>query len=105
GRPLFAAAVENARNLADRIAALPGLAVFNPQSPSRLAHHRRDPLRMVVNVSATGWTGYEVERYLRTEFKVEDEMADWFNVVYVLSPRDNAAAEDRLLAGLSALRQ
>ena len=53
----------------------------------RLGDHRRDPLRLVVNVSGTGWSGYEVERYLRTEFQVEDEMADWFNVVYVLSPR------------------
>ena len=55
---------------------------------------------MVVNVSGTGWSGYEVERFLRTEFQVEDEMADWFNVVYVLSPHDDPAARERLLAGL-----
>ena len=63
-----------------------------PERDPRLADHRRDPLRLVVNVSGTGWSGYEVERHLRTEFQVEDEMADWFNVVYVLSPHDDPAA-------------
>ena len=55
---------------------------------------------MVVNVSGTGWSGFEVERCLRTEFKIEDEMADQFSVVYILSPGDDAAARGRLLAGL-----
>ena len=58
---------------------------------------------MVVNVSGTGWSGYEVERYLRTEFRIEDEMADRFSVVYILSPRDDAAARERLLGGLKAV--
>lgn len=103
GRQLFAEAAEHARGLADQITALPGLSVLAPQRDPRLADHRRDPLRMVVNVAGSGWTGYEVERFLRTEFKVEDELADWFNVVYVLSPRDDPAAEERLLAGLRAV--
>jgi arginine decarboxylase len=58
---------------------------------------------MVVDVSGTGWSGYEVERHLRTEFKVEDEMADWFNVTYVISPHDDPAARERLLAGLRSV--
>jgi lysine decarboxylase len=55
---------------------------------------------MVVNIRGTGWTGYEVERHLRTKFRVEDEMADLFNVVYIHSPGDDADARGRLLAGL-----
>jgi arginine/lysine/ornithine decarboxylase len=100
GRDLFAAAVDEAHRLEDAIDALPGLRVLRPENEPRLAGHRRDPLRLVVNVSGTGWSGYEVERHLRTKFQVEDEMADWFNVVYVLSPQDDAAARERLLAGL-----
>src|SRR5262249_24868314 len=33
----------------------------------------------------------------------EDEMADWFNVVYVLSPHDDPTAKQRLLAGLGSV--
>ena len=43
---------------------------------------------------------YEVERYLRTEFQVEDEMADWFNVVYILSPHDDPAARRAVAGGV-----
>jgi lysine decarboxylase len=57
----------------------------------------------VVNVHDTGWTGYEVERHLRTAFQVEDEMADLENVVYIFSPRDDEGARARLLHGLRSL--
>jgi lysine decarboxylase len=103
GRKLFATAVEEALRLESEIESLPGLQVFRPENDPRLASHRRDPLRLVVNVSGTGWDGYEVERYLRTEFQIEDEMADWFNVVYVLSPNDDPAARTRLIAGLRSI--
>jgi arginine decarboxylase len=58
-----------------------------------------------VNVTGTGWSGYEVERYLRTEYRVEDEMSDWFNVVYILSPRDDVGARERLLSGLKSVSE
>jgi arginine decarboxylase len=103
GRALFASAVEDARTLREEIDAIPGLSVFRAESNPRLAGHRFDPLRMVVNVSGTGWSGFEVERFLRTEFKIEDEMADQFSVVYILSPRDDSEATRRLVAGLRAI--
>ena len=105
GESLFAKAVDEAKQLESAIDAMPGLSVFRAATDPRLADHRQDPLRLVVNVSGTGWSGYEVERHLRTEFQVEDEMADWFNVVYVLSPHDDPAATERLLAGLAIRRR
>jgi arginine decarboxylase len=105
GRELFADAVGEARKLETEIDSMPGLRVLRPEADARLAGHRRDPLRLVVDTSGTGWTGYEVERFLRTEFHVEDEMADWFNVVYVLSPNDDLVARERLLSGLRAVSE
>jgi lysine decarboxylase len=105
GRELFAASVDEARALEDEIDAMPGLRVLRTDTDARLAEHGRDPLRMVVNVSDAGWSGFEVERFLRTEFQIEDEMADAFNVVYVFSPHDDPAARGRLLAGLRAVSE
>jgi lysine decarboxylase len=105
GKAMFADAVNEARELENKIDAIPGLAVLRPESDPRLADHLRDPLRMVVNVSGTGLSGYDVERFLRTQFQVEDEMADSYNVVYVLSPRDDSAARERLVAGLRAVSE
>jgi lysine decarboxylase len=105
GEALFAAAIEQARQLENEIDDLLGLQVFRTELDPRLTDHLRDPLRLVVNVSGTGWSGYEVERFLRTDFCVEDEMADWFNVVYVLSPHDDDSARKRLLAGLRTVSE
>jgi len=105
GRRLFAEAVADARRLEDQIDALPGLRVFRPENDPRLAGHRRDPLRLVVDVSGSGRTGYDVELLLRNEYRIEDEMSDWLNVVYILSPQDDPAARDRLLAGLRAVSE
>jgi arginine decarboxylase len=103
GERLFADAVRETHELEAQIDLLPGLRALRPESDPRLAGHRRDPLRLVVNVTESGWTGYEVERHLRTEFQVEDEMADVFNVVYILSPEDDWAARRRLIAGLKTV--
>jgi arginine decarboxylase len=105
GRALFGEAVEEARRMESEIDALDGMKVLRPEADERMADHLCDPLRLVVNVSGTGWTGYEVERFLRTEYRVEDEMADWFNVVYVLSPRDDPEARERLIEGLRAVSE
>jgi lysine decarboxylase len=103
GPRLFADAVADARRLEREIDALPGLRVFHADGDPRLAEHRRDPLRLVVNVSGSGWTGYDAELLLRDEYQIEDEMSDWLNVVYILSPQDDPAARERLLAGLKGV--
>ena len=103
GKRLFAEAVEDAQRLEQEIEHLPGLRVLRPENDPRMADHKRDPLRLVVNVALTGWTGYECEKYVRTEFQVEDEMSDWSSVVYILSPEDDPAARGRLVAGLKSI--
>jgi lysine decarboxylase len=100
GRALFAAAVKDAQALTDEINRLPGLHVMSVADDARLAGHRRDPLRLVINVAGAGWTGYDAELLLRERYTVEDELSDWFNIVLVISPHEDAAAKERLLAGL-----
>jgi arginine/lysine/ornithine decarboxylase len=100
GRALFANAVDESQALADRINSLSGLAILDPARDPRLTGHQRDPLRLVVNVAGAGWTGYDAELLLRHEYRIEDELSDWFNIVLVTSPNDDRAAGVRLLAGL-----
>lgn len=105
GKRLFAEAVDDAKQLEQEIERMPGLQVLRPESDPRMAGHQRDLLRLVVNVAGTGWTGYDFEKYLRTEFQVEDEMSDWSSVVYILSPQDDPGARRRLLAGLRSISE
>ncbi|MBA3484999.1 MAG: aminotransferase class I/II-fold pyridoxal phosphate-dependent enzyme, partial [Pirellulales bacterium] len=103
GVRLFAAAVDEAAVLTKFINALPGLQLLSIDDDTRLAGHRRDPLRLVINVAGAGWTGYDAELLLRTKYKIEDELSDWFNIVLVLSPNDDPAARQRLLLGLQEI--
>lgn len=100
GRTLFAEAVDETAALAAAINSLPGLAVLDATADPRLAGHRQDPLRLVINVAGAGWTGYDAELLLRNEYQIEDELSDWYNIVLVCSPHDDPAARERLLAGL-----
>ena len=100
GAALFREAVAQAAELADQIHRLPASACCRPTTTRGSPDHSRDPLRLVVNVAGAGWTGYDAELLLRTEYTIEDELADWFNVALVLSPHDDPAARTRLLAGL-----
>ncbi len=103
GTRLFAEAVDQARRLEQEIERLPGLQVLQPGNDSRMAGHSRDPLRLVVDVGGTGWTGYDVELHLRNDFRVEDEMSDSSNVVFILSPEDDPAALRQLVSGLKSV--
>jgi lysine decarboxylase len=101
GSELFADAVACAAELTRAINRLPGIKVLGAGDDPRLAGHALDPLRLVVNVAGAGWTGYDIELLLRTEYNIEDELADWFNVALVVSPNEESAAQDRLLTGLA----
>jgi lysine decarboxylase len=103
GMKLFAQAVNDARELTEEVNRLPRLHVLDVADDPRLAGHRRDPLRLVINVAGAGWTGYDAELLLRERYKVEDELSDWFNVVLVVSPNEDHAAKQRLLAGLKEI--
>jgi arginine decarboxylase len=100
GAALFRDAVTQANELAAQINSLPGLKVLSTDGDARLADHTRDPLRLVINVAGAGWTGYDAELLLRTEYAIEDELADYYNIALVLSPHDDATARARLLSGL-----
>jgi arginine decarboxylase len=105
GSALFAAAVAEVELMTAEINKLPGLRVLSTNDDPRLAGHKRDPLRLVINVAGAGWTGYDAELLLRKEFKVEDELSDWFNIVLVTSPNDDAAARKRLMVGLKQISE
>lgn len=48
-----------------------------------------DLTKLVINVSKTGMTGYEVMRRLRKEYNVQLEMADLSNILAIISLGDN----------------
>lgn len=61
-----------------------------------------DPARLVVSVAGLGISGFEAEEWLRRERRIVAEMADFSNLVFVLTP-GSLQLEGELVAGLKAL--
>ncbi|SNX53949.1 aminotransferase class I/II-fold pyridoxal phosphate-dependent enzyme [Thermoanaerobacterium sp. RBIITD] len=64
-----------------------------------------DPTKLVINISRTGMTGYEIMRLLRTEYHVQLEMADLSNIMAIISLGDDIEAIDYLVKSLNELLQ
>ncbi len=89
--------------LRQEITAIPGLLAHGEElleAPGVVAY---DPSRLVVNVSALGITGFAAAAWLRGERRLLVEMADLYNLVFILGPGDMGPPADSLLAGLQAL--
>jgi arginine/lysine/ornithine decarboxylase len=102
GRALFSGALAGAARLRAALDALPGA---RPQSAADLGQpeHRRDPLKVVVDVTGLGHTGVAVERLLRERYAVAVEGSDLRHLFLVLAEGGGSAALTRLIAGLRGL--
>ncbi len=64
-----------------------------------------DATRITVNVSRLGITGYEADRLLRHEYRIQAEMADLYNVVFISTVADSSGSIDRLFDALIGLQK
>jgi arginine decarboxylase len=98
GSARFAAATERAVSLRRRLGSIGGIAPLDHVEGCLI-----DPLRLVVDVSALGMTGFEVERRLNEDFGILDEFCDGSNVAFVLGPPDPLDIADRLVNAFEAM--
>ena len=64
---------------------------------------RHDPTRLVINVSKLGISGYFADKILREKFKTQIEMADYENIVFIITIADNRETLARLLEAMKGL--
>lgn len=63
-----------------------------------------DLSRLMINVSVSGYTGYEVEKLLRNNFNIYAEYADLFNIYFLVTFSNTKSDVDRLVKALSTLK-
>jgi lysine decarboxylase len=81
--------IEAADGLRHRINREGQLYAFGSEWLGRPGVHVMDPTRLVVDVRKTGFTGYEMERILRREYRIQVEMADWYHLVCIITAADD----------------
>ncbi len=59
-----------------------------------------DPTKIVLNVRNWGLSGFEAERILREDYKIQVEMADLYNIILLISISDNIRTVEYLWKSL-----
>jgi arginine decarboxylase len=80
----------------EKLAAVPGLALIGPELLGRPGVASWDPLRIVLDVRATGRSGYEVAEALRHSYDVQAELATHATVVLLAGIAESPAVLERM---------
>ena len=105
GAAHLARAMGLARKLRREVNAMPGLFSFGEERMGGAGAFALDPLKLTVTVTGLGLTGAEAAHILRHEHKIEAELFDAQNVLFLLTYADTEESAGRLLAALRSLAQ
>lgn len=100
GSELIDNLLENINNFEEMITENTGYKILSMQ-PMKGA--QTDKTRVVVNVSNTGKTGFELDRMLRSQYNIQVEMADVNNIVCISTIADGMKEFKRLYEALSEI--
>lgn len=84
---------------------IPGLYCFGEEILGEEATYALDRTKVSVHVAKLGLTGYEVENWLRDNYRIEVEMSDMYNILCLVTPGDTQENIDILLTALRQLSE
>jgi lysine decarboxylase len=96
GEALLHETLRAIRAAREKLASVPGLAVLGPELVGTPGIVDWDPLRIVLDVRATGRTGYEVAEALRESYDVQVELATQATLVLLVGIAESALALERV---------
>lgn len=102
GPELIARAIKLAQRLRDGVNQIDGLASFGAGEIGRPGFAGFDSTKVTVSVKRLGISGAIAEQFLRRE-KIQMELCDVYNILFLITFGDSAADIDRLLAALKKL--
>lgn len=103
GRETVGRAVRLAEKLRRAINEIDGLWSFGPEYTNYPGATGLDTTKITVQVTALGLSGVEAESILRHEYKVQCELSDARNLLFILSYADGEEQADYLLRALQGL--
>jgi arginine/lysine/ornithine decarboxylase len=103
GRKLLGKAIELAEEARARINRIPGLRCLDSRQVKEWGDLSLDVTKLTISVKELGLTGYAASALLNTEFDIQVEMADLFNLLVIVSIGDRRDDLDRLVRALEAL--
>jgi arginine decarboxylase len=105
GRELLGEALELVRGLRDDIELVPDVEVLDDELLGNEASHDLDRLQILMDLSATGTSGYQAADWLREHKQIDLGMSDHRRILATMSFADDKASGERLLDALWAWRK
>lgn len=105
GRILTEKALQLAESARRRINKVTPFYCVGPEILGQNGIYDIDLSRLMVNVSQAGYTGYEIDEFLRQRFKIFAEYADFYNVYFLISFLNTKRDIRQLVKALASLRQ
>ncbi len=103
GTELVGRAVDLSVELRQRINEIPGLWCFGEELMGTPGAAALDLTKLTVQVRGIGLSGLEAEQILRHTYKIQCELSDAYNLLFIISFADTGREAERLLAALRAL--
>jgi arginine decarboxylase len=103
GEAILSGTIAASRRTCEAIERIPGCRIVGDEEIGRPGVAARDPLRIVIDVRATGATGYEVATALRSNFDTQVELATQATIVLVLGIDEQPRELERFTHDLSSI--
>ncbi|MGC2653311.1 MAG: ornithine decarboxylase [Mycobacterium sp.] len=104
GHELFDAALDLASFVRTRLNQIPDVEVLEKQLLGAEASHDLDRLQVLLDVSATGTSGYQARDWLRRSRHLDVGLADHRRILATLSFADDGHSADRLVDSIAGWR-
>ena len=103
GRERIARAVRLSEGLREAVRGLDGLESFGQEIVGNPGVCGLDATKVTISVRGLGLTGMEAERILRHQYKVQCELSDPYNLLFILSMADTETELASLVGALQGL--
>jgi len=100
GPALIGRAIELSEYLRREINQISGLFCFGSERLGRPGIFSLDPTKVTVNFTELGLTGIRAEKILRSQYNIQVELCDMFNVLLLITLGDSQERVDQLLTAL-----
>lgn len=103
GKKLLTKTLQLSRQLRNSINSIDGLYCYGKEVVGTDDIVDIDETKILVNISKTGYTGYELEKILGREYQIEIEMSDTNHILCFITIGDTERAINKLLNALKAI--
>jgi len=103
GREIFTRVLALAERCRAELRRVRGLRILDREAAGRPGCWALDPTKIVVNVTSLGLSGYEAEVILRREYRLQAELSDLYNLLFLITLGDTPETVRALVAALRDL--